>query len=109
MCLQAAGQSRQAAAAADSAEAALSRGQARTVYQYTDLAAYYARRGDVSRSLAWLQRMAAVTPVVSYWYLDSGLFDRVRSAPAFQRGLDRLESEIRARVARTGQPADSGR
>ncbi|HET7241265.1 MAG TPA: protein kinase [Gemmatimonadales bacterium] len=109
MCLQAAGQSRQAAAAADSAEAALSRGQARTVYQYTDLAAYYARRGDVSRSLAWLQRMAAVTPVVSYWYLDSGLFDRVRSAPAFQRGLDRLESEIRARVAGTGQPADSAR
>jgi hypothetical protein len=53
--------------------------------------------------------MAAVTPVVSYWYLDSGLFDRVRSAPAFQRGLDRLENEIRARVARTGQPADSGR
>jgi serine/threonine-protein kinase len=109
MCLQAAGQSRQAVAAADSAEAALSRGQARTVYQYTDLAAYYARRGDVTRSLAWLRRMAAVTPVVSYWYLNSGLFDRVRSAPAFQRGLEQLESEIRARVAGTGQPADSGR
>ena len=109
MCLQAAGQRREAAAAADSAQAALSRGQARTVYQYTDLAAYYARQGDVAHSLAWLHRMADVTPVVSYWYLDSGLFDRVRNTAAFQRGLEQLQNSIRARVERAGQPADSGR
>lgn len=108
MCLQASGQGRQATAAADSAEAALTRGEARTVYQYTDLAAYYARQGDVSRSLAWLRRMAEVTPVVSYWFLDSGLFDRVRSSPGFQRGLEQLEDHIRARVERAGLPADGG-
>ena len=109
MCLQAAGQRREAGAAADSAAAALERGEARTVYQYIDLAAFYARQGDVARSLTWLHRMAEVTPVVSYWYLDSGLFDRVRNAPGFQRGLERLQNGIRARVERAGQPADSGR
>jgi serine/threonine protein kinase/tetratricopeptide (TPR) repeat protein len=108
MCLQATGQRQEAAIAADSAQAALSRGQARSVYQYTDLAAYYARQGDVARSLAWLHRMADLTPVVSYWYLDSGLFDRVRNTAAFQRGLKQLQSEIRARVERAGQPADGG-
>ncbi|HKU60181.1 MAG TPA: hypothetical protein VJQ44_03110, partial [Gemmatimonadales bacterium] len=82
-------------------------GHARTVYQYADLAAYYARQGDVAHSLEWLRRMADRTPVVSYWYLDSGLFDRVRSAPGFQRGLERLQTEIRTRVERSGQPADS--
>src|SRR6185369_10826971 len=38
MCLQGAGQRREAAAVADSAAAALGRGEARTVYQYIDLA-----------------------------------------------------------------------
>jgi hypothetical protein len=108
MCLQAAGQRREAAAVADSAAAALGRGEARTSYQYIDQAAFYARQGDVARTLTWLHRMADVTPVVSYWYLDSGLFDRVRKAPTFQRGLAQLQNEIRARVERAGQPADSG-
>jgi len=109
MCLQAAGQRREAIAASDSAAAALNQGAARSVYQYIDLAAYYARQGDVSRALVWLRHMAEQTPVVSYWYLDSGLFDRVRTAPAFQRGLRQLQDEIRARVERAAQSADSAR
>ena len=109
MCLQAAGRNAEAAAAADSAAAELGRGEARTVYQYADLAAYYARQGDPGRALAWLQRMASFTPVLSYWYLESGLFDRVRGAPAFQRGLERLEDGIRARVDSAARlPVSSG-
>jgi serine/threonine-protein kinase len=109
MCLQATGRSAQAAAAADSAAAELERGEARTVYQYADLAAYFARQGDADRALAWLTRMAALTPVVSYWYLESGLFDRVQRTPAFQRGLARLEEGIRARLDSAAQRPDSGR
>jgi serine/threonine-protein kinase len=108
MCLQAVGRSAEAAAAADSAAAELERGEARTVYQYADLAAYFARRGDADRALAWLTRMAALTPVLSYWYLESGLFDRVQRTPAFQRGLARLEEGIRARVDSAAQRPDSG-
>ena len=98
MCLQAAGRRAEATAAADSAAEELSRGEARTVYQYADLAAYHARQGDAAGALAWLQRMATLTPVLSYWYLDSGLFDRVRETTTFRLGLERLEAGIRARV-----------
>jgi tetratricopeptide (TPR) repeat protein len=109
MCLQAAGRNAEAAAAADSAAGELGRGEARTVYQYADLAAYYARQGDADRALTWLQRMASFTPVLSYWYLQSGLFDRVRGAPVFQRGLQRLEDDIRSRVDSAARlPASSG-
>jgi eukaryotic-like serine/threonine-protein kinase len=107
MCLQAAGRTGEATAAAESAAAELERGQARTVYQYADLAAYYARQGDANRALSWLQRMAALTPVLSYWYLESGLFDRVQQAPVFRHGLDRLEDGIRARVDSAARMADS--
>jgi TolB-like protein/Flp pilus assembly protein TadD len=108
MCLQAAGRSREAAAAVDSAAAELGRGEARTVYQYADLAAYYARQGDAERALTWLHRMATLTPVLSYWYLQSGLFDRVQRSPAFQHGLERLSQAIRARVDSAAQRPDSG-
>jgi serine/threonine-protein kinase len=108
MCLQAAGRKAEAAAAADSAVAELGRGEARTVYQYADLAAYYARQGNSQLALEWLQRMASFTPVLSYWYLESGLFDRVRTAPAFHRGLEGLEASIRSRVDSAAQHPDSG-
>jgi len=108
MCLQAAGHRAEAAAAADSAAAELSRGEARTVYQYADLAAYHARQGDAAGALAWLQRMASFTPVLSYWYLESGLFDRVRGTAAFRRGLERLQAGIRARVDSAARLADGG-
>jgi serine/threonine-protein kinase len=109
MCLQAAGRNAEAAATADSAAGELARGEARTVYQYADLAAYYARQGDADRALTWLQRMASFTPVLSYWYLQCGLFDRVRGSPVFRRGLQRLEDGIRSRVDSAARlPASSG-
>ena len=98
MCLDAAGRKAEAAALADSTASVLAASRPATVYEYSDLAAYYARQGDVAGALAWLQRMARDTPLIPYWYLDSGLFDRVKGKAAFQSGLARLESGIRARV-----------
>jgi hypothetical protein len=40
-----------------------------------------------------------VSPMLHYWYLESGLFDRVRSDTLFSSGVSRVESGIRARVA----------
>ena len=37
--------------------------------------------------------------MLHYWYLESGLFDRVRSDTVFSAGMARVESGIRARVA----------
>jgi hypothetical protein len=49
--------------------------------------------------VAWLQKAADISPMVHYWHLESGLFDRVRRDTAFVAGISRLESGIRARVA----------
>ena len=37
--------------------------------------------------------------MLHYWYLESGLFDRVRSDTLFSAGFSRVESGVRARVA----------
>ncbi len=98
MCLQAVGRTAEAAALADSTATLLAAARPATVYQYADLAGYYARQGDVAGTLAWLERMNRISPMLPYWYLDSGLFDRVRSQAGFRRGLAQLENRVRARV-----------
>ena len=37
--------------------------------------------------------------MMHYWYLESGLFDRVRSDTLFSAGVGRVEGRIRTRVA----------
>jgi hypothetical protein len=37
--------------------------------------------------------------MLHYWHLSSGLFDRVREAPAFAASVTRMEEEIRNRLA----------
>ncbi|MEO7987817.1 MAG: protein kinase [Gemmatimonadales bacterium] len=103
MCLSASGRSAEAAVLSDSLAASLTAGQYSNAYQYSDMAAYYAWTGDVSRSLEWLQRAARVTPVIVSWQLDSGLFDRVRDDPRFQRGFTGVVESIRSRVSSAAQ------
>jgi serine/threonine-protein kinase len=99
MCLYRAGRREEAREMIDSLEHQLRAGKFTNAHQYSDLAAYYAWTGDVDRSLEWFQRSVEVTPVIAYWQLDSGLFDRVRQSPKFIQGLARLGDEARARAA----------
>jgi hypothetical protein len=69
------------------------------VPQFVALAAYRAWLGDARGAVAWLERSAQVSPMLHYWYLESGLFERVRSDTVFSAGVARVESRIRARVA----------
>ncbi len=86
-------------ALADSLAALLMRGEYAIVPQFAALAGYRAWLGDGAGALLWLQRAADISPMVHYWYLESGLFDRVRGDTAFVAGLSRIERGIRGRVA----------
>jgi tetratricopeptide (TPR) repeat protein len=99
ICLHEVGRRDEAGALADSLTALLTRGENAIVPQFTSLAGYRAWLGDVAGSIHWLQQAADVSPMVHYWYLESGLFDKVRRDTAFVAGLSRIESGIRARVA----------
>ena len=67
--------------------------------QFSAMAGYRAWLGDAKGAVGWLERSAEVSPMLHYWHLESGLFDRVRSDTVFRSGLARVESRIRARVA----------
>jgi hypothetical protein len=73
------------------------------VPQFISLAAYRAWLGDAAGSIGWLQRAADISPMLHYWYLESGLFDRVRQDTTFITGISRIESGIRRRVAEARQ------
>ena len=97
MCLSSAGRAAEARGLSDSLAAQLTAGHYVNAYQYSDMAAYYAWTGDADRSLEWLERAARVTPVIAYWQLDSGLFDRVKDDPRFQAGVARVVETVQAR------------
>ena len=106
MCLVSVGREREAAALADSAAAELHREHYDLLHQYAVLSAYYAWRGDAAKSIEWLERSAAHSPMLHRWQLQSGLFDRVWRQPEFQRGLAHVraqaEERLRARLAAIG-------
>ena len=106
MCLHELGRQREAAALADSLAHELDQEHYVFLHQYSDLAAYYAWRGDAARSVAWLERAVAHSPMLHRWQLESGLFDRVRRRPEFQAGLTRgralAEDRLLARRAALG-------
>jgi hypothetical protein len=93
------GRTAEARVLADSLAGLLTRGEHAMVPQFAALAGYRAWLGDVAGSLTWLQKAAEISPMVHYWHLESGLFDRVRRDTAFVAGISRIESGIRARVA----------
>ncbi|HYC32626.1 MAG TPA: hypothetical protein VEB59_10100, partial [Gemmatimonadales bacterium] len=98
MCLLELGRTAEADRVADSLAVKLRGGSYRSVAQFADLAAYRARRGDVAGAIEWLAEGAKISPMLYYWHLDSGLFDRVRNQPEFRAGIRRVEESIRARM-----------
>jgi tetratricopeptide (TPR) repeat protein len=99
ICLHELGRSAEAQALADSLAGLLNRGEYAIVPQFAAMAGYRAWLGDAAGSLGWLQQAARISPMLHYWYLESGLFDRVRRDTSFVAGIARLESGIRGRVA----------
>ncbi len=99
ICLHEVGRTQEAQVLADSLASMLSRGGFAFVPQFAAMAGYQAWLGDAVSSIGWLQRAADISPMVHYWHLESGLFDRVRRDTTFTAGLARIESGIRSRVA----------
>jgi eukaryotic-like serine/threonine-protein kinase len=99
ICLHQIGRTEEARVLADSLAGLLQRGEYAIVPQFAALAGYRAWVGDAAGALQWLERAADVSPMIHYWHLESGLFDRVRRDTTFVAGIYRLESGIRARVA----------
>jgi serine/threonine-protein kinase len=99
ICLHETGREAEGKVLADSLERLLTRGDYAIVPQFVALAAYRAWLGDARGAIGWLQRSATISPMLHYWYLESGLFDRVRTDTVFTAGVSRVESGIRARVA----------
>ncbi|HEX6106842.1 MAG TPA: protein kinase [Gemmatimonadales bacterium] len=98
MCLEAAGRAAESQALADSIARRLRSGTYQILHEYADMAAFDARRGDAAGALAWLEESVRLTPMLHYWHLSSGLFDRVRAQPEFAAGVARLEEQVRDRV-----------
>ena len=88
----------EADALADSLTTRLRAGKYSAVHQLADMAAFRARRGDAAGALEWLEESARVSPMIHYWHLSSGLFDRVREQPGFAAGVTRIEETIRTRL-----------
>jgi serine/threonine-protein kinase len=99
ICLHEVGRTQEAQVLADSLAGLLQRNEYAIVPQFAALAGYRAWLGDAAGALQWLERAASISPMIHYWHLESGLFDRVRRDTTFVAGLYRLESGIRARVA----------
>jgi hypothetical protein len=99
ICLHESGREAEGKVLADSLSALLGRGGYTIVPQFAAMAGYRAWLGDARGAVAWLERSAEISPMLHYWHLESGLFDRVRSDTAFTAGVARLESRIRAGVA----------
>jgi len=101
MCLQASGQTSEAAALADSLSTAYRSGGAPRLFQLGLLAAHYARLGDSRRAAQWLERAFTISPnPFEFRVIDSGLFDRARDDPEFRATLARLHRQVYQRVFR---------
>jgi len=107
MCLHQLGRRAEAAALADSLGRELDEERYQFLHQYADLAAYYAWLGDAERSVHWLDRAVAHSPMLHRWQLTSGLFDKVQRTPVWQAGYVRAqalaEERLRARRAAIGE------
>ena len=99
ICLHETGRKTEGKVLADSLAGLLRGNQYAILAQFAALAGYHAWLGDGAGALSWLERAAEVSPMLHYWHLESGLFDRVRGDTAFTAGIPRVESRVRARVA----------
>ena len=99
ICLHETGREAEGRQLADSLTGLLERGEYAIVPQFAAMAGYRAWLGDARGALGWLERSVEVSPMLHFWYLESGLFERVRGDTAFTAGMARLHSRIRTRVA----------
>jgi eukaryotic-like serine/threonine-protein kinase len=64
-----------------------------------NLALYFAWTGDVDATLTWLRRAATITTAAApFLYINSKVFDPVRTDPKFQAGLEQLKKETWQKV-----------
>ena len=64
------------------------------------LGVYQAELGDAAGTIRWLKKAHEVSPTgFDFRYYSSGLFDKVKGDPVFQRGLDQILTRIRARFS----------
>jgi eukaryotic-like serine/threonine-protein kinase len=98
MCLQELGRTADARRLVDSLAVRLRAGRYRLVHEYAELSAFHARQGDAVGALGWLEESIKVSPILHYWHLSSGLYDRVRNDSTFSAGITRLEQQIAARM-----------
>jgi hypothetical protein len=97
ICLQAAGEAARASGLIDSLEASAARDRL-GIYTLGFIGAYYARVGDPAKTVEWLSKAYAVSPTAfDTRFVDSALFDKVRSDPVFQRGWDTIRGKVRSR------------
>jgi tetratricopeptide (TPR) repeat protein len=65
------------------------------------LARYYAWTGNAAESLAWLERVYAISPEgEDLVVIASGIYDKVRKDPRFSAGLARIHTQIHERIER---------
>jgi serine/threonine-protein kinase len=106
MCRYSLGQVREAEQDIDSLRAAFSTrapgdsGVSRVVPARA-LARYYAWSGNAEQSLAWLERVYAISPEgEDLVIIASGVYDKVRNDSRFKAGLQRIRDQIWARARR---------
>lgn len=104
MCLQSVGRAREAAALVDSLKR-LALTERDTDGMYSDvvpaqeLATYYAWTGDAEACLRYLRLAFERSPAgIDLRILQSGVYNRVRSAPGFQQEVQRLQDGVWRRV-----------
>lgn len=99
MCLRRLGRDGEAAALIDSLTPLAGR-NAVSVYTLGFLAAYHADLGQADAAIRWLRKAHDVSPTAfDFRFYPSGLFDKVRDNPTFQRGLDQVLARVRSRFS----------
>ena len=99
LCLRRLGRVPEATGIIDSLTALASRSRL-SVYTLGFLGAYHAELGDAEGSIRWLQKAHDVSPTAfDFRFYSSGLFDKVRDNPVFQRGLDQILARIKSRFS----------
>jgi tetratricopeptide (TPR) repeat protein len=97
ICRLRSGRAPVARALGDSVEREVAAGRG-TIYVHSLMGAYHAAGGDVAATLSWLERGFAASPTaLDFRFVDAGLFDRVRSDPAFRRGFNGIMARVRER------------
>lgn len=114
MCLRAAGRDQEAAVLVDSLKRlTVSEGDADALYSDVvpaqELATYYAWIGNAQESLRYLRLAFERSPVgIDLRIVQSGIYDKVREAPGFQRELQRLQEGVWPRVLELRERVEDG-